>query len=184
MRCAAHILNLIVKEGLNKFESGIENVRDNVVFWMSSPKRIEKFEETARQLTCTKKLVLDCKTRWNSTYLMLNTVLEYRDLFSRLKQRDSQYTCLPSEEDWEVASELCKRLENFYNVTVLFSGLKYPTANLFLMEIIEIKLSLYEWMTSARQEIKDMSLAMIEKFNKCWDDIQGVLSIANVLDLR
>lgn len=56
MRCVAHILNLIVKDGFDVIKIGVEKVRG-------------KFEETARQLriTSTKKLGLDCATRWNST---------------------------------------------------------------------------------------------------------------------
>ncbi|TXG53272.1 hypothetical protein EZV62_022441 [Acer yangbiense] len=50
MRYAAHILNLIVKSGLDVIETGIERIRDSVAFWMATPKRIEKFEEAAEQL--------------------------------------------------------------------------------------------------------------------------------------
>ena len=143
MRCAAHILNLIVRDGLEKFTEGIRKVRDSVVIWTSSPRSCEKFEETANQLkvTYTKSLVLDCKTRWNSTYLMLKVALQYKDVFSRLKQRDLQYVCLPSDLDWKIASELCGRLENFYNVTEIFSGIKYPIANILLTKN-GVKLSL------------------------------------------
>ena len=65
MRCAAHILNLIVQDRLSFIGDGIERIRDNVIYWTGSPKRRQKFEENARQLRvqCTKELVLDCKTR-------------------------------------------------------------------------------------------------------------------------
>lgn len=68
MRCCAHILNLIVKDGLDVIGDGIEKVRISVNYWTSSPKRIELFEDTANRqlkLNCCKSLVLDCKTRWN-----------------------------------------------------------------------------------------------------------------------
>jgi hypothetical protein len=45
MCCAAHILNLIVKDGLGVTESRIERVRDSVAFWSAAPKRHEKFEK-------------------------------------------------------------------------------------------------------------------------------------------
>lgn len=90
MRCAAHILNLIVKDGLDVIKIGVEKIRDSVAYWTATPKREEKFEETARQLrnTSTKKLGLDCATRWNSTYLMLETALLYKDVFKPGKNPD------------------------------------------------------------------------------------------------
>ncbi|KAK2637995.1 hypothetical protein Ddye_025790 [Dipteronia dyeriana] len=50
MRCVAHILNLIVKSGLEVINCGVEKIRDSVAFWTATPKRMEKFEEAARQL--------------------------------------------------------------------------------------------------------------------------------------
>ncbi|XP_076922799.1 zinc finger BED domain-containing protein RICESLEEPER 2-like [Bidens hawaiensis] len=101
MRCCAHILNLIVQDGLSIIANGIERIRDSVSFWTTTPKRFEKFEASARQLgiQSSKKLSLDCKTRWNSTYLMLNVAIIYKDVFMRLKQRESQYNSLPLEKD-------------------------------------------------------------------------------------
>ncbi|KAH9659476.1 BED-type domain-containing protein [Citrus sinensis] len=52
--------------------SGIIRVRDSVSYWSSSPKRVEKFELACRQIQIdVKKLGLDCPTRWNSTFVML-----------------------------------------------------------------------------------------------------------------
>uniref|UniRef100_A0A803MP57 Transposase n=1 Tax=Chenopodium quinoa TaxID=63459 RepID=A0A803MP57_CHEQI len=50
MCCSAHILNLVVQDGLDVIKSCIEEVRECVSFWMSTPKRIEKFEEACRFL--------------------------------------------------------------------------------------------------------------------------------------
>ena len=168
MRCCAHILNLIVKEGLDVIVGSVEKIRDSVVFWAASPKREEIFFEVTRQLNIHsgKKLSLDCKTRWNSTYLMLNSALIYKDVFARLKQRESQYNCLPSEEDWKLAKEICDRLELFFEVTGLFLGTKYPTANLYFPKICEIRFSIYEWKNSMCDEIRIMASSMITKFEQ------------------
>ena len=101
MRCAAHILNLIVKEGLNSIGAEVEKIRENVAYWSATPSRVNKFEDAVRQLRLpnNKKLSLDCKTRWNSTYLMLSTALSYKDVFLRLKQREKVDMEVPSEEE-------------------------------------------------------------------------------------
>ncbi|KAL0313343.1 UNVERIFIED_CONTAM: hypothetical protein Sradi_5733600 [Sesamum radiatum] len=98
MRCCAHILNLIVKDGMDIIGSSIEKIHDSIVYWTPSPSRVEKFEETAKQLhaNCTKKLNLNCKTRGNSTYLMLETAIIYKDVFPRLKVRDRKLKSVES----------------------------------------------------------------------------------------
>ncbi|KAK9282127.1 hypothetical protein L1049_005039 [Liquidambar formosana] len=111
MCCCAHILNLIVKDGIDVIKEGIEKIRDSMGYWIATPKREENFRETATQLRIrsTKKLGLDCATRWNSTYLMLQTSILYKEIFFRLKQRDNQYKTFPSEQDWEFAKEIYGR---------------------------------------------------------------------------
>jgi hypothetical protein len=61
MCCAAHVLNLIVKDGLGVIGPCIEKVRDSVGLWTASTKRRQRFEETRQQLhiECTKELALD-----------------------------------------------------------------------------------------------------------------------------
>ncbi|XP_023732209.1 zinc finger BED domain-containing protein RICESLEEPER 4-like [Lactuca sativa] len=95
-----------------------------IAYWTTTPKRVDTFESSCRQLKIpySKKLGLDCPTRWNSTSLMLKVELMYKEVFGRLKQRDSQYKTLPKSLDWENAQEICGGLELFYNVTSIFSG--------------------------------------------------------------
>nr|XP_048321651.1 zinc finger BED domain-containing protein DAYSLEEPER-like [Ziziphus jujuba var. spinosa] len=122
--------------------------------------------------------------RWNSTYLMLATALKYRTVFPRLKQRESLYKCLPSDQDWDLAKEVCERLELFYEVTEIFSGTKYPTANLFFPHICEIRMSICDWLTSSCEEIRLMAAGMISKFEKYWSETHGIMAIATLLDPR
>ena len=50
MRCCAHVLNLIVKEGLSSIDYSIQRIRESVAYWVATPKREEKFVDTCRQL--------------------------------------------------------------------------------------------------------------------------------------
>ena len=44
---------------------------------------------------------------------MVETALLYKDVFTRLGVRDSQYKLTPSREEWEFAQDGCKRLKFF-----------------------------------------------------------------------
>ncbi|CAN1753185.1 Putative AC transposase [Linum perenne] len=98
MRCSAHILNLVVKDGLDIVKDGIEKICESVSYWMATPKRLGFFQETDKQLKLRHdiRLVLDCPTCWNSIYAMLTSAMPFRDVFNRLKLRDAQFNCLPS----------------------------------------------------------------------------------------
>ena len=150
MRCCAHILNLIVKDGMSVMEKGIARVRDSVAFWQATPKRHEKFEKMAHTLNIdySRRLFLDCKTRWNSTYKMISIALLFTDVFKKLRTRELLFNCCPIVEDWKFAKELCARLHVFFEITELFSGTKYVTANLFFPKISSICLAIRKWSTS------------------------------------
>jgi hypothetical protein len=186
MRCCAHILNLIVKDGMQTIGTSIEKIRESVGYWVATPKREEKFKDTCQQLGMTyeKKLAQDCRTRWNSAYLMLASALPYEEVFKRCAIRFSHYKSLPSENDWKVAREICEHLKLFFSVTELFSGTKYPTSNHYFPKICEIRLALREWQISCSDTIRNMAGDMIVKFDKYWGLINGVMAIGAVLDPR
>lgn len=78
-RCAAHVLNLIVQEGLKEMSEAVKNIRDSVKYVKSTESRKERFEKLIKVvgISCKKRPPLDVVTRWNSTYHMLICALEY-----------------------------------------------------------------------------------------------------------
>lgn len=186
MRCCAHILNLVVRDGLDVIKESVEKIRSSVAYWTATQSREEKFVEAAKQLRVpsTKMLELDCKTRWNSTYNMLSTAMIYRDVFPRLKQREALYKYAPSEDDWSRTKEIVDKLVMFYDATELFSGTKYPTANLYFKNICAIRLAIYDWQESEQVEVREMASKMCTKFEKYWDTMHGLMGIASILDPR
>ena len=115
---------------------------------------------------------------------MLKTALAYKNVFPRLKLFESPYVLVPSEAKWKTAKDVCNRLELFYNVTELFFGTRYPTANMFFPVISRIKLTLNEWLMSSNVVISTMEKSMVTKFDAYWNVIHKLMGVAAVLDPR
>ncbi|KAK9282730.1 hypothetical protein L1049_010950 [Liquidambar formosana] len=103
---------------------------------------------------------------------VLQTTLEFKDVFSRYKERDPGYHYLPTSEDWEKAENVCQFLEVFNEVTNIISGSEYPTSNLFLTEIWRVKEVLNEKKVNEKPYIREMTKQMAEKFDKYWGECQ------------
>ncbi|XP_038973013.1 zinc finger BED domain-containing protein RICESLEEPER 2-like [Phoenix dactylifera] len=186
IRCCAHVLNLMVQDGLAEIRDVIENIYESVKYLKMSPSRLHKFTEIVKQLklSTSKILQLDVPTRWNSTYEMLELALEFKPVFPMYKERDSNYKWLPSEEDWIRATEVSKFLEVFNEVIEVFSGRQYPTSNLFLNEIWRVKEKLNDMSFDTRDFVMRMTRRMNEKFEKYWGDCNLLMAIGAVLDSR
>ncbi|XP_019054053.1 PREDICTED: zinc finger BED domain-containing protein RICESLEEPER 2-like [Nelumbo nucifera] len=102
--CTTHVLNLIVQDGLDIVRHLMGKIKESVNYLQASSQRNLKFEMTKSQLKIhsKKELVLNFPTRWNTTYDMLKTALEYRATFARLEQIDKEYNLNPSFEEWDI----------------------------------------------------------------------------------
>ena len=188
MRCCAHILNLIVQEGLKEIDQAVCKVRESVKYVKGSHSQVrkQKFLDCAKLLSLSTKKGLrqDCPTRWNSTFLMLDSAIYYRKAFAHLKISDSNYKTCPSDSEWDIIEKICVFLGVFYDVTTVFSGSKYPTANLYYPHVFMAYFTLHESMSSRDEYMKDMGTSMMEKFQKYWSDFNLTLAIAVVFDPR
>ena len=95
IRCAAHTLNLIVKDGLKPNDDCVVKIGESVKYVKGSESRKLFFQQCVRRTSPpikeTKALWLDVPTRWNSTYFMLDRALIYRRAFKKLYLSDPSY---------------------------------------------------------------------------------------------
>ncbi|XP_057806576.1 zinc finger BED domain-containing protein RICESLEEPER 2-like [Salvia miltiorrhiza] len=183
MRCVAHILNLIVNEGLDEIGMSVRRVREAVKWIKASPSRADKFRGyvEALKIACSKSLTLDVPTRWNSTYLMLESAVPYVEVFNlhvnvvkefvhdlNQKKYKDMTIGVPDSNDWAKVRMICDYLGRFYDLTLLVSGTTYVSAHLFFKEMC----SIFEFITQLQRdtdtEIRAMANEMKDKLGKYW----------------
>jgi hypothetical protein len=86
VRCCAHIVNLIVCDGLKEINVSVVKIRNAIRFVRSSPSRLLAYKKCVKKLhiECKKSLCLNVATRWNSTYLMLEAAEKFEKVFVKL----------------------------------------------------------------------------------------------------
>ncbi|WCJ28874.1 Zinc finger BED domain-containing protein RICESLEEPER 2 [Euphorbia peplus] len=173
VRCCAHILNLIVKDGLKDLDDSIVRIRDVVRYVRLSPSRLQFFKRCVEKCKIESKslLCLDVETRWNSTYKMLEAAEKFEKAFMKLEGEDSKYlehfdSGPPNVDDWKNAKCFIKFLKLFYNATLKFSGSLFVTSNTFFHEIMSIQSVLHRLFMSQDELLSVMAFRMQVKFDK------------------
>ena len=196
MRCCAHILSLVVKEGLKEVDDSVIRIRSAVKYVRSSPARLLRFKACVEKVKIESKslVCLDVETRWNSTYLMLESAIKFQAAFDMLEEQDGKYRTellsskgIPTEEDWEYARCLLPFLKGFYTARLRISGSLYVTSNSYFDEVFGIRAMIKKKMIDEDESLRKMADRMMKKFDKYWSNISNLnmfLFIAPVLDPR
>ncbi|XP_027090309.1 zinc finger BED domain-containing protein RICESLEEPER 2-like [Coffea eugenioides] len=185
VHCCAHVLKLMVQDGLKKIVDTYENIRDNVDFVNKSDARALLFAEIAQQLQILgKKLLHDCRTRLNSTYEMLSCVVKYKEVFPRFQDYEPFYDLCPSANDYKKVEKVCTIFEKFYITTHIISGSEYPTPNLLLLEVLKVKKLLDARVNDEDDFVQVMITRMKVKFDIYWSKCILLMSVAAILNPR
>ncbi|XP_010431219.1 PREDICTED: zinc finger BED domain-containing protein RICESLEEPER 2-like [Camelina sativa] len=213
MRCCAHILNLIVRDGLSKAKRSIVSIRNAVKYVRSSGDRLKLFLLRVDTGNVGRgSLCLDVATRWNSTYLMLTAAIKFRVAFEKMLAEDKLYNDYfmeteengeatgdeaelngqkrvgpPTFADWDQVQRLVKFLKIFFNCTLSFSATKSVTSTFCYNEIVTIERNLINLSTNGDVLLKTEAMMMRSKFEKYWDgllNMNPLVIIASVFDPR
>ncbi|XP_021715946.1 zinc finger BED domain-containing protein RICESLEEPER 2-like [Chenopodium quinoa] len=186
VRCCAHILNLIVQDGLKEIDEAVYKIRESAKYCKSSQARKQRFLSCVShvEIQSTRILQQDIPTRWNSTYMMLDCALHFKKALIHFQKVDANYVHCPSVEEWGRVEKICKFLKVFHDVTLAFSGTKYPTSNIYFHRVLQVRLLLQNEMKSSDLFMQKMACKMYEKFGKYWSEFSTFMAVAVVLDPR
>jgi hypothetical protein len=103
VRCCAHILNLVVQDGLGTIDCCLSKIREGVKYLRKSPRHLLKFGEIiiTLGLHTRRSLCIDVKTRWNSTHCMLESAIHYKLAFQGYALRDPIFEWSPTNDEWD-----------------------------------------------------------------------------------
>ena len=180
--CFSHTLQLV----LLKFNDGcsFKPLLKKVHGLVSKVNKSSRATEALISL-CHKKLVRDCPTRWSSSYLMLERLLQVKNSLTAVLD-DLGWDNLAHSE-WKLVEGICKLLKPFAVYTSLISAEECSTISSALPVLMEINLHL-EDMKKAKEVAKVASLLQSELKRKCTDpgdeSYEPLYIISTMLDPR
>jgi hypothetical protein len=121
VRCAAHVINLIVKDWLKEISEAITRLCESVQYIKSTPSRKQGFQEAINlsHMSNQARPSVDFPTRWNSTYLMLKSPIPYKKAFEILSDQDANFSVCLSTDHWKEI----KVMESF--LSIFNTGIQY-----------------------------------------------------------
>ena len=178
IRCAAHLLNLAVDDIFAKIPLlGVlrQQCRDITTFFNHATSSNADLlrEQVSFGVKVTKRVHADVRHRWNSSFLMMERLLELQLPLTKVLQSHpkSDVRLLQLEKgDWELLREVVHLLSPFYDGTTVLSGQSYPTLALvhivFACIVQSVKKVITETDTNKPSEIAQ-SIGEVLSFSEC-----------------
>jgi len=184
-QCAAHILNLAVTQGTKLVNQSIKKVRA-LMSYIKSSHPLNKALKALCQMKKTPYLApeLDVKTRWNSTYYMLEKWSKMEAALNLLVADDrTVHQRYPNENDLNKIKDTMFLLEPFEHATWLLSASSYPTYG----NVRFVFLGLWEYLLRYMNDDFSQSMvanAIYRKLDNYWPIMDEASRISSLLDSR
>ncbi|CAF3826359.1 unnamed protein product [Rotaria sp. Silwood1] len=133
------------------------------------------FDNERKKLKIKRNLCYDVKSRWNSTYCMIDSFLVLRELIEKLfnfkhhlhikleelrKLTDFELT----SDNWNLLSTLHSILKPFFHATKALSGRQYPSIGIGFYLLVRLKMFLQQHERKENLMVKRLKHLLLEKF--------------------
>ncbi|XP_018395627.1 PREDICTED: zinc finger BED domain-containing protein 4-like, partial [Cyphomyrmex costatus] len=189
LSCFVHSLNLVIQQSLKEISNVTVKVKSIVEYFKRSSYALSKLQSMQEQMKLPKlKLKQDVITRWNSTYDMLNRILQIKDsVVSTIAVLQCDVPLLTSQE-WNIIEKSVEILKIFNDFTIEMSAEKNITISKIipLVNIMNKKISDYYYDGPASIEITQMvkSLKDLLSHRFKYAEDNELLCQATILDPR
>lgn len=182
VRCACHIINLVVQECLQFFHVNLETLRLCLQSLNTFASRQQTFKTLCAQYGITfRRFVKDVPYKWNSTYLILKYCIRFKDVITYYCNVNPDFD-YQTTENWLIPISIYEFLELFYNATCILSGVYYPTSPLVLTKIINMSHLFFIYRTVP--DFDYVVSKMERKFRKYWGEISPLYCSLSIFDLK
>ncbi|CAN0910039.1 Zinc finger BED domain-containing protein DAYSLEEPER [Linum grandiflorum] len=187
--CISHTLTSMAKDVMFAYRDLITKIRNNVKHVKTLDSNQEKFLELKQQLQVPtdKNLRLDDQTQWNTTYEMLLSASELKQVFSCLDTCDPHYKYALSLLEWKQVETICsilKHLVDAANILASSSVSTSPISITFFHETLRIQSELSRLAARGDNDpfLNSFINSLQEKIEKYVKDCCLVLGTAVVMD--
>lgn len=185
--CFAHTMQLVVNEGLlsqRTVSDAVASGRQIVGHFKHSPLAYSRLQDIQLELNIQpKRLQQDVKTRWNSTYIMIGSLLEQKRALSAYAADHDLPTTLTSNQ-WALLDKTMTCLEPFEELTRKVSSATASTADVIPSVTVLKRLLTME--TEADSGIKTMKKTLLEAVNNRFNTVEDepLYALSTLLDPR
>ncbi len=133
------------------------------------------FDTERKKLNIKRNLCYDVKSRWNSTYSMIDSFLVLREIIEKLFNHKHNLHLKPNQfkkltgfeltvDDWIMLSALHLVLKPFFHATKAMSGHQYPSIGLAFYLLVRLKTFLQQQDKKENIMIKSLKQLLLSQF--------------------
>ncbi|KAJ6749560.1 hypothetical protein OIU85_000222 [Salix viminalis] len=176
----AQILSLLVQDGYSEIRSLLYKIRECIEYVNGSSLRRQMLQEAINKGSLQDKEMpfQDVPARWDTTFLMLESSLEFREAFNHLEQSDRDFKVNPSAEEWNKATSICECLKELRKSTSNFP----TTSEGYFLSVRDVYKNLLKWEQSEHVYVRSIANRMKGKFDEYWGEASLALGISVVLN--
>ncbi|KAI4329356.1 hypothetical protein L6164_021627 [Bauhinia variegata] len=184
--CYARVLSRLALDVMWTMEETIHKVRDIVKYVKTLESHEEKFVELKQQLQVPslKDLLIDDRTKWDTTYHMLVAACDLKEVFVFFDTSDPDFRMTVSMGEWKQVETVCVYLKFLFDAANILTAQPYPTANIFFPEVTKLQMELTHAAMSQDPFLRNLIKPLQEKFDQYWRESCLILAVAVAMDPR